>query len=103
MNRLKNAGICLALLLATGSSFAQNGTAMHGGMRVFGWMGGYGGYWVPILVLVIIVGLVAWVVGSVKYFAHFRFGGVPNHGCFQAEACSVSSSRCCLASGSMFR
>jgi len=48
-------------LLATGAVLAQTGNMMNGGMSGFGWMGGYGGYWVPVL-LVVIVGLVAWVV-----------------------------------------
>ena len=48
-------------LLATGTALAQNGNMMNGGMSGFGWMGGYGGYWVPVL-LVVVVGLVAWVV-----------------------------------------
>jgi len=39
---------------------------MNGGMQGSGWMGGYGGYWVPILVLVIVVGLVVWVVNQQK-------------------------------------
>ena len=47
--------------MATGAVWAQNGNMMNGGMSGFGWMGGYGGYWVPVL-LVVVVGLVAWVV-----------------------------------------
>ena len=39
---------------------AQAGPMMSGGMWDGGWMGGYGGYWVPVLLLVI-VGLVAWI------------------------------------------
>jgi uncharacterized membrane protein len=50
-----------APLLATGAVWAQNGNMMNGGMSGFGWMGGYGGYWVPLL-LVLVVGLVAWIV-----------------------------------------
>jgi hypothetical protein len=39
---------------------------MNGGMGGAGWMGGYGGYWGSAL-LVVVVGLVAWiVVGSRK-------------------------------------
>ncbi len=34
---------------------------MNGGMGGYGWMGAYGGYWVPVL-LVVVVGLVAWIV-----------------------------------------
>ncbi|HEY8710946.1 MAG TPA: hypothetical protein VIM34_23460 [Burkholderiaceae bacterium] len=48
-------------LLATGVSMAQNGTMMNGGNWGVGWMGGYGGIWMPIL-LVVVVGLVAWIV-----------------------------------------
>ena len=40
---------------------AQTGPMMNSGMWGDGWMGGYGGYWVPVLLLVI-VGLVAWIV-----------------------------------------
>lgn len=40
---------------------AQSGNMMNGGMGGAGWMGGYGGYWGPVL-LVVVVGLVAWIV-----------------------------------------
>jgi hypothetical protein len=49
------------LSLVTGAALAQNAPMMNGGMGGGGWMGGYGGYWVPLL-LVVVVGLVAWVV-----------------------------------------
>jgi uncharacterized membrane protein len=45
----------------TGAASAQSGPMMNGGMGGYGWMGGYGGYWVPVL-LVVVVGLVAWIV-----------------------------------------
>jgi hypothetical protein len=49
-------------LLATGAVWAQTGNMMNGGMMSgFVWMGGYGGYGEPVL-LVVVVGLVAWVV-----------------------------------------
>ena len=48
-------------LLATGAAAAQSGSMMNGGMWGGGWMGGYGGYWVPVL-LVVVVGLVAWII-----------------------------------------
>lgn len=48
-------------LLASGVSMAQNGTMMNGGNWGAGWMGGYGGIWMPIL-LVVVVGLVVWIV-----------------------------------------
>lgn len=52
-------------LFVTDASLAQNGPMMNGSMGGGGWMGrwmgGYGGYWLPVL-LVVVVGLVAWVV-----------------------------------------
>ena len=66
MNALHSFGIGLALLLATGSAVAQNGTMMNGGTWGSGWMGGYGGYWLPVLVLAVVVGLVVWVVKQQK-------------------------------------
>ena len=47
-------------LLSPGVSFAQSGNMMGGGMGGFGWMGGYGGMWVPILLVIVVVGVVAW-------------------------------------------
>ena len=46
-------------MLASGVSSAQNGGMMNGGHMGDGWMGGYGGYWWPIL-LVVVVGLAVW-------------------------------------------
>ena len=63
MKALQSVGIGLALLLVTGSSLAQNGNMMNGGMWGSGWMGGY---WVPILVLTIVAGLVVWMVKQQK-------------------------------------
>lgn len=48
-------------LLATGVAYAQDANMMNSGGG-FGWMGGYGGIWAPILVIVVVVGLVAWFV-----------------------------------------
>ena len=42
----------------SGLACAQSGTMMNGGMGGAGWMGGY---WGPVL-LVVVVGLVAWIV-----------------------------------------
>ncbi len=48
--------------LASGVASAQTGNMMNGGgMWGAGWMGGYGGYWGPIL-LVVVVGVVVWAV-----------------------------------------
>lgn len=48
-------------LLATGSVAAQYSNMMSGGMSGTGWMGGFGGIWGPLLLL-IVVGLVVWVI-----------------------------------------
>ena len=61
---MKNLQIRIAGALSLGLSglaSAQGGTMMNGGMSGAGWMGGYGGYWGPLL-LVVVVGLVAWIV-----------------------------------------
>lgn len=50
-----------ALSLGTGLAHAQGGPMMNGGMWTGRWMGGYGGMWVPIL-LVVIVALLVWIV-----------------------------------------
>ena len=50
----------IAPLFVAGTASAQNGM-MNGGMGVGGWMGGYGGYALPVL-LVVVVGLVVWVI-----------------------------------------
>lgn len=48
-------------LFATGVTLAQNGTMMNGSMWGSGWMGGYGGIGMPILLLVVVV-LVVWII-----------------------------------------
>ena len=50
------------LLLCSGVALAQSGNMMNGG----GWMGGYGGIWMPILLAVVVVALVVWVVKQKK-------------------------------------
>jgi uncharacterized membrane protein len=45
-------------LLTTGVTFAQNGNMMNGGSWGTGWMGGYGGAWMPILLVIVVVALV---------------------------------------------
>lgn len=49
-------------LVATNAAFAQGGNMMDGGMWGAGWMGGSGGPWPAILIVVVVVGLVVWVV-----------------------------------------
>lgn len=64
MKTLMTMVVITMCLTAVGPASAQNGGMMNGGnggMWGGGWMGGYGGYWVPIL-LVAVVGLVAWIV-----------------------------------------
>lgn len=51
----------LTLALGAGLAYGQGGHMMNGGGWYGGWMGGYGGIWIPIL-LVVIVGLLAWIV-----------------------------------------
>lgn len=50
-----------AALLANGAASAQSGPMTNGHMGGVGWMGGYAGYWMPAL-LVVLVGVVAWIV-----------------------------------------
>ena len=49
-------------LFTTGVTLAQNGNMMNGGMWSTGWMGGYGGIGMPVLLLIVVVALVVWVV-----------------------------------------
>ena len=55
----------MVFLLANGVSLAQSGGMMNGGSWGDGWMGGYGGMWMPIL-LIVVVALVVWVVKQKK-------------------------------------
>jgi hypothetical protein len=61
MKRLLATVAGTAPIWVTGAASAQSGPMMNGGMVGYGWMGGYGGYWMPVL-LVVVVGLVAWIV-----------------------------------------
>ena len=54
--KLPTLTLAITPLLSPGFAFAQTGNTMNGGR-----MGGFGGFWVPVL-LVIVVGLVAWIV-----------------------------------------
>ena len=61
MKSLMATAVALVSMFASGALQAQTGGMMNGGsMSGGGWMGGYGGYWGPIL-LVVVVGLVVWV------------------------------------------
>jgi hypothetical protein len=48
--------------VATGVAMAQSGNMMNGGMWGSGWMGGFGGMWTPILLVIVVIGVVAWIV-----------------------------------------
>jgi uncharacterized membrane protein len=67
MKTLLSMAVGTVALLATNASFAQNGNMMNGTggngwMTGYGAMGGYGGIWVLTLLVIAVVGLVAWVV-----------------------------------------
>ncbi len=49
-------------MLTTRVASAQTGNMMNSGMWGTGWMGGYGGVGLPILLLIVVVALVVWVV-----------------------------------------
>lgn len=60
MKALFAPAVASLLLWLVDSASAQNGHMTNGGMGWGSWMGGYGGLWGPI-VLVVVVGLVAWI------------------------------------------
>jgi uncharacterized membrane protein len=55
-----------ALLFTNNVSLAQSGHMMNGGSWGDHWMGGYGGAWMLILLIVVLVALVVWVVTKNK-------------------------------------
>ena len=55
--------ISMGALLVSSGAMAQNGNMMNEGMWNAGWMGGYGGMWVPILLVIVVVAVVAWMLG----------------------------------------
>lgn len=64
MKTLLATAVATGSMLTTGVSWAQNGNMMNGGAWGAGWMGGYGGIWMPILLVVVVVGLVAWAISQ---------------------------------------
>ena len=62
MKTLLSTAVGTGSMLTTGVSLAQSGNMMNGGTWGFDWMGGYGGIWMPILLVIVVVGLVVWVV-----------------------------------------
>ncbi len=53
----------MATLLASNVAVAQSGNMMNESMWNAGWMGGYGGMWMPILLVIVVVAVVAWMLG----------------------------------------
>ncbi|MDP1527892.1 hypothetical protein [Rhodoferax sp.] len=62
MNNLRLLIVGAAPLLTSGVALAQTGTMMGGDHSGFGWMGGYGGVWMPVLLIVVVVALVVLVI-----------------------------------------
>jgi hypothetical protein len=54
---------CTGGMLLSNNSPAQSGNMMNEGMWNAGWMGGYGGVWVPVVLIITVVAAVAWTVG----------------------------------------
>ncbi len=61
MKTLLSKTLCSASVLSSGVAMAQTGAMMGGGSGL-GWMGGYGGIWMPLLLIVVVVALVVLVV-----------------------------------------
>lgn len=65
MKNFSIATISTASVLNSGAALAQSGNMMNGGMWGSGWMGGgYGGYWLLILLCIVVVGLVIWIISQ---------------------------------------
>lgn len=54
--KVVNSALVITPLMSPAVTFAQHGNMMNGA-----WMGGYGGIWMPML-LVLVVGLAVWIV-----------------------------------------
>ena len=59
MKKLLVKGIGSAPLFAATAAMAQSGQMMNDGVWGMGWMGGYGGIWVPILLVAVVAAAVA--------------------------------------------
>ena len=53
-------------VLTTDVSFAQSVNMMNDGAWGNSWMGDYGGIWMPILMIIVVVALVVWIVKQKK-------------------------------------
>jgi uncharacterized membrane protein len=61
MNALLETLVGTAAAVGTGAVLAQGGNMMDGGSWGMGWMGGgYGGFWLPVLLVIVVVGAVVW-------------------------------------------
>lgn len=66
MKTLRAIALATVPVLTTEVSFAQSTNMMNGGAWGDGWMGGYGGIWMPILMIIVVVALVVWIVKQRK-------------------------------------
>ena len=64
MKTLNALTVGMVSLVTTGAALAQNSNMMNGGAWSGDWMGGYGGLWLPMVLVAVLVGLVAWWPGS---------------------------------------
>ena len=61
MKTLLAMAVATVALLTTGAASAQNLNMMNGGAWSAVWMGGYGGIGLPLLLVIVVAGLVAWI------------------------------------------
>lgn len=66
MKNLHAVALGMVPVLTTDVSFAQSTNMMHDGAWGNSWMGGYGGIWMPILMIIVVVALVVWIVKQKK-------------------------------------
>jgi len=62
MKTLLAGAVGTATLLAADISWAEHADMMNDGMWGAGWMGGFGGVWLPIVLVSVVIGLFAWIV-----------------------------------------
>lgn len=62
MKTIHSMAVATASLLSSGVVIAQTGSMMGGGGSGFGWMDGYGGFWMPVLLIVVVIALVVLVI-----------------------------------------
>lgn len=66
MENLRTVALGTVPVLITDVTFAQSANMMNGGAWGNSWMGGYGGIWMPILMITVVVALVVWIVRQKK-------------------------------------